>query len=140
MTTPGKVSVLAVTPSQHDRSALEHIFSHSNWEIEFTRSLRDLAARVNRDEFGVVFTPERMPDGDWRDVLGEIESCQPSPKLLVVTDRVDGDTWAEVINRGGYDVLVKPFAPREVMWLVSQAWMAWRSDRQASPAVGAPLP
>ena len=38
--------------------------------------------------------------------------------------------WAEVLNLGAYDVLMKPFDATEVFRVVSLAWLSWKNDRE----------
>ena len=45
------------------------------------------------------------------------------PPQLIVADRLADDAlWAEVLNLGGYDLLMTPFEPEEVLRVVSMAW------------------
>ena len=47
--------------------------------------------------------------------------------MLIVTDRLaDERLWAEVLNLGGYDLLLKPFDPEEVLRVVNSAWTSWK--------------
>ncbi len=44
-----------------------------------------------------------------------------------MTDRLaDERLWSEVLNLGGYDVLLKPFEPGEVLRVVNSAWTCWK--------------
>lgn len=56
-------------------------------------------------------------------MLATCESLPNSPRLLVVSRYADERLWAEVLNLGGYDVLLKPFEPMEVTRVVAAAAM-----------------
>jgi DNA-binding NtrC family response regulator len=57
--------------------------------------------------------------------------------MLIVTDRLaDERLWAEVLNLGGYDLLLKPFDPEELLRVVSSAWASWKFSRDGSTAGG----
>jgi len=43
------------------------------------------------------------------------------PKFVVASQRADGRLWAEVLNLGGYDLLMKPLDADEVAWLAESA-------------------
>ncbi len=53
----------------------------------------------------------------WRDLLAEIDEMG-----VIVTSKVaDERLWAEVLNLGGYDLLMKPLDPAEVLRVVTMA-------------------
>jgi hypothetical protein len=70
-----------------------------------------------------------LPDGDWSDVLDALggSSCT---NLLVTARTADDRLWADVLHRGGYDVLVQPFDPLEVQRVLTVAW-----DQQQSRGI-----
>ena len=71
----------------------------------------------------VVVTDTALPDGDWRRVL-EIVEREVSPKIEVVVAcscLSDPKLWLDVLERGGYDVLVEPYQPEEVQRIVEAA-------------------
>jgi len=99
-------------------------------------------------------TDANLPDGrTWKDVLREIEAtpmaigthqgqayrndkeaellCGSKPPLIVVDRLADDALWAEVLNLGGYDVLVKPFDEKEVLHVLTMA-CGFRRRRAAS--------
>lgn len=55
-----------------------------------------------------------LPDDDWRQVLAQLETLQSEPVLIVASHLADEDVWAEVLNLGTYEVLLKPFRAEEV--------------------------
>ena len=62
-----------------------------------------------------------LPDGDWRQ-LWDLLARDPSPPMFIVTSRLADDAlWAEVLNVGGYDLLLKPFRAEEVIRMVHGA-------------------
>jgi DNA-binding response OmpR family regulator len=68
-----------------------------------------------------------LPDGDWRGMLDEVAAMPKPPSLIVSSRLADERLWAEVLNLGGYDVLLTPFDENEVFWV---AYFAWRSSRK----------
>ena len=50
----------------------------------------------------------------------------PDPPVLIVTSRLaDEYLWAEALNLGAYDVLVKPFDASEAVRVLDSAWRHW---------------
>jgi DNA-binding response OmpR family regulator len=73
----------------------------------------------------VIVCERRLPDGDWRDVLGLALDLPHPPTVIVTCRQADEHLWAEVLNLGGYDVLAKPFDEREVGRSLTLAWERW---------------
>lgn len=137
------VTVLVISPYEEDHIALRNIFSHSNWILRTARTWREAQDGLATDTAPVVVSEACLPDADWQDVFTGLESA-PGRPLLVVTSRLaDERLWGEVLNLGGYDVLMKPFDHTEVVRVLGLAWLNWRNSRDTAerkaPA-GAALP
>jgi DNA-binding response OmpR family regulator len=128
------VTVLAVSPFEDDHLFLRSIFGHSKWQIHSARSWGEAQAFLSRQPMPVVLCESELDDGTWKDVLGGL-SAAPDPPALVVTSRLaDEYLWAEVLNLGGYDVLMKPFESTEVFRVISLAWLNWKNTRERARA------
>ena len=75
-----------------------------------------------------------IADGNWQVLLANLQSRSHPPHLIVSSRLADERLWAEVLNLGGYDVLVQPFDCGEVLRVARMAWMAWRQERQNQTA------
>ena len=75
---------------------------------------RTARTRLRRDLVSAVLCEQALPDGTWRDILEFISHTNEQPPLIVTSMLADDHLWAEVLNLGGYDVLVKPFHEQEV--------------------------
>jgi len=134
---PSNATVLAVLPEAEDRMALTGILRRPGWKLRAAGTFGKARLLLNRSSIGVVISERAFPDGrGWRDLLGVIQGM-PDPPPLIVADRLaDERLWAEVLNLGGYDLLPKPFAAKEVLHAVSAA-CRWRESRHRP--VAAPL-
>ncbi len=125
--------ILAVLPEREDRTSLKKIVAGCNWKLHWARSFEQARAYLRSGLVGVVISESRLEDGfGWREVLHETHSC-PVPPLLIVADRLaDEALWAEVLNIGGYDLLLKPFESREVLHVLGGAWRCLHKVRAAA--------
>lgn len=124
------VTVLAVSPFDEDHIFLGHLFSHSNWQVHQARSCGEALEVLRRHLIPVVLCESEMPGWSWKDALAEL-GRRPEAPLLIVTSRLaDDNLWAEVLNLGGYDVLMKPFDRLEVLRVISLAWLHWKQQRE----------
>ncbi len=124
------VTVLAISPLEDDHTFLRNIFSHSNWRLHNARNWREARAVLAHNPTPVVICESVLEDANWQDVLLSLSRMPDSPVLIVSERLADERLWAEVLNLGGYDVLMKPFDVAEVFRVVSLAWLSWRNDRE----------
>ena len=125
-------TILAVFPVGEDRSALEIIFGQSDWRLQFAETFQEAQTHLRTSLVRVVISEGTLPDGrTWKDLLGELQEL-PNPLPLIVADRLaDERLWAEVLNLGGYDLLMKPFDAREVLHAVTTA-SGFRSSQRTT--------
>jgi DNA-binding NtrC family response regulator len=109
--------------------------------MDHVTNLAEAGSRLRQRSYGAVLTEARLPDGAWTDVL-ELTDHLPVPSALIVTDQLaDERFWAEVLNRGAYDLLAQPFDETEVQRILEHACQQaclWRPVSAARPfAAGA---
>ncbi len=126
---PMPVQVLAVSGEDGDHELLRSIFGHSNWTLHTAFSRSEALDLLRYNNIPVVICERDLPDGTWKDVLAEVGSFSRPPHVLVTSRLADERLWAEVLNVGGYDVLVKPFVPAEVFRTISLAWLNWKDTK-----------
>ena len=137
---PENISILLVSPSSEDLSALRRILHHGDWHLQRAADCREAAKHLQKHGASVILCDRDLPDGDWKDLLQQILVMPNQPLLLVVSRNADEGLWAEVLNLGGYDVLLKPFDRSEVLRVISMAWRQWWSGVRRKPVSGSALP
>ena len=68
-----------------------------------------------------VVTDTRLPDGDWRQVLEIVEQGRRKIEVVVCSGLGDAKLWLDVLEQGGYDVLVQPYQREEIQRIVEAA-------------------
>jgi len=124
------VTVLAVSPFDEDHIFLTHLFSHSNWRMHQARSCSEALKLLRQHSIPVVLCEAEMPDQGWKRILAELGRLPESPLLIVTSHLADDALWAEVLNLGGYDLLMKPFDRLEVLRVIGLAWLHWKEHRE----------
>ena len=119
------ISILLVSPHPEDATSLRHILHHEDWHIAHAGSIADANRIIESRRPAVVLCERELPDGNWKDLLHSEERQPGSPLLLIMSKHADEHLWAEVLNLGGYDVLMKPLDRGEVARVVSMAWRYW---------------
>jgi DNA-binding response OmpR family regulator len=128
----GPVTILAVSPAEEDHLLLSHVFSHSNWKYGSVRTCAEAVEVLRESGVAVVICAAELPDGTWKDLLQRLAGQPVPPRLIVASRLADDRLWAEVLDRGGYDVLGMPFEPPELIRVVSLAWRQWQHESESA--------
>jgi DNA-binding response OmpR family regulator len=125
------VNVLCVSPFDDDHQKLSYIFSQSKWQLAHAFSCDEAVQSVKSQPFPVLICEKDLAGQCWRSMLRRLRflALKPEPRLVVSARLADDQLWSEVLNLGGYNVLEKPFDKHEVFWVVSHAWLDWKSER-----------
>ena len=127
-------AVLAVSPSPAERVRLRKILSQENWRLHEASDCCEVLV-LSRDQSVPVLLCERdHVDGNWEDLLNTTASLPAPPNLIVFSRLADESLWAKVLNVGGFDVLIAPFEPEEILRVTFAAWSRWQCDFGASNA------
>ena len=124
------VRILVVTPKEHEVSTLSHILGHSAWTLTTASDIGSACGLLRQHHVHVVMCDARLEDGTWKDMLDVIADLPEPPQLIVTASHADDRLWAEVLNLGAWDVLVKPYRPKEVYRTIHLAWQHWADHRR----------
>ncbi len=130
--------LLAIPGGEGERDFLGNLSTESGWELHLARTFQEAVTVMQTQRAGVVLSETRFADGHcWRDLLKEIQRHEFPPMLIVADRLADERLWSEVLSLGGYDLLLKPFEPEEVLHVVKSAWRSWQLARRKSRRVAA---
>src|SRR5690349_774363 len=115
------VTVLAVA-AEPERAALRRMLEHSRWTLIEASTVEEASATLRECISVVLICEAELPDGTWIELLNRAQSLSAPPPVIVTARQADDDLWMQVLNRGGYNVLGKPFSEREVFEMISVAW------------------
>ena len=123
------ITVLTVNSNMEDRLSLERIFDSNGWTIQGAKSIRE-ATQLLKDRPSLILCEKDLPDGNWKDIFREAQRLDEAAPLVVVSRKPDERLWAEVLNWGGFDVLLTPFVRNEVERVMHMAWRHQDRARQ----------
>lgn len=91
---------------------------HELWEASGVQEAqRALAA----NDFDVVVTDQKMPDGEWLAVLASAHEVDPTIPVILLTAAASIELAAEGMWEGAFDFLTKPCQPKDVRATVRRA-------------------
>ncbi len=114
--------VLVASSCADHYKPLRHIFRHFGWKMHRVSTCRDAEIFLSENLVAVLISDCNLPDGDWKDILGALSCVCCAPALIVASHLAEERLWAEVLNLGGYDLLIKPFDLKEASRVISMAW------------------
>jgi response regulator of citrate/malate metabolism len=128
-----KISILIASPYEEDHRSFRAIFRRSNWTL-LTASTIAESLRVLQDaDVSVILCERDFPDGNWKDLLESAPTATTFPPRVIVTSAdADNYLWSEVLNCGGFDVLLKPVEPQELFRVASLANRSWREQARTA--------
>jgi DNA-binding response OmpR family regulator len=125
----GGPSVLIISSFEEDHIRLLTILVDCHCEARAVRTCQQGLAIMREQAVSIVICERDLPDGTWRDILQALDKLCDHPCLIVTSRLADDHLWVEVLNLGGYDVLLKPLDHEEVVRSIDSAWRNW-SQRQ----------
>jgi DNA-binding NtrC family response regulator len=117
-------TILVIGPLDSRRRALRNILTPPQWEVREAATYGEAIAILDNRSIEVAICDTEIEDGNWQVLLANLQSRANPPNLIVSSRLADERLWAEVLNLGGYDVLVQPFDSREVLRVARMARMA----------------
>ena len=100
---------------------------HEIWEASgVEEARRSLAA----NDFDVVFTDQKMPDGEGLAVLAAAREADPALSVIFLTAVGSIELAVESMRQGAFDFLTKPFQPEVVRATAQRAWERTRLLRE----------
>lgn len=127
------IPILLASSDPEDHAVLPEILDASAWRWNHSRNCRQAEKRLQSGRIGVVLCERDLPDGSWRDLFEACRYLKKPASFIVCSRLADEQLWSEVLNLGGYDVLIKPFVPEEVVRVVHAAWRSWQRASAAAP-------
>ena len=125
---PDGAAVLAVSPLPADRVRLREILSQGNWKVNEASDCSEALALLRGQSVPVLLCERYHADGNWEDLLKATARLPAPPNLIVFSRLADASLWAQVLNLGGFDVLLTPFDQEEVLRVTFDAWSRWERD------------
>jgi DNA-binding response OmpR family regulator len=117
-----------------DRLRLREILSQKNWKVHEASDCREALALLQDKRIPVILCEDDQIDGAWDGLLNAAARLPAPPNLIVFSRLADASLWAKVLNLGGFDLLMTPFEPEEVLRVTFAAWSRWKCDFSSNAA------
>lgn len=128
------VELLLVSSRELDHTTVTEILRRSHWKLQEAFGLEEALAFLRDHAVPVVICESTLPDGNWVRFLEEVAQLPEPPSVIVSSRLADERLWAQVLNLGGYDLLLIPFRPEEVLRTSHLAWLSWSRTKEGRMA------
>ena len=127
------IAIVLISPLESDWHSLARVYGRVHTQIEWFRTCSAGLEFLRTSAGAVVISTTELADGTWQDLLVALADFSPPPVVVVASRLGDETLWAEVLNIGGYDLLLTPFEPEETMRVIKGAWTAWQRHVESAP-------
>ena len=134
--------VLVVDDEADIRDLMEMTLMKMGLSVETAVGVTDAKAKLDDNDYSLVLTDMRMPDGSGLEVVQYIDELMLDTPVAVITAFGNADHAVEALKAGAFDYLQKPITLSQLRSLVKSAVKVNEPEAEetAKPAVAAPVP
>ncbi len=116
----GRDSILVVVPSEQDCCLIVDCLTKDGLVVHPTNNLLDVVLHQVALTISVILYDTDAPE-HWRHALQQLLRIQPAARVVFLSRLADDKMWMEVLESGGYDLVMKPLNATEVRSVVQSA-------------------
>ena len=117
-----KIQVLVVEDDQDMRDFIQEILLEKGYAVTTAANGQEALERLDEFPFPIVVSDLKMPVMDGITLLDKINSRKVlKPFVILITAFGDIDDAIQLINRGAYDYIIKPFKLEQLLIVVKKA-------------------
>ena len=134
--------VLVVDDEADIRDLMEMTLMKMGLSVETAVGVTDAKAKLDDNDYSLVLTDMRMPDGSGLEVVQYIDELMLDTPVAVITAFGNADHAVEALKAGAFDYLQKPITLSQLRSLVKSAVKVNEpeAEESAKPAAAAPAP
>jgi two-component system, NtrC family, response regulator PilR len=109
MAVESKNKILVVDDEQSIREFLELLLTKEGYQVKTTGSAVEALQILEKDRFDVIFMDIQMPQMSGIEALIALKKMDPTIEVIVITAFGSTEIAIDVIKKGAYDFIAKPF-------------------------------
>lgn len=113
--------ILIVDDEQIALRNLEHIMKKEGYDVTATQSGPNALKLLEEQQFDLVLTDLRMEKVDGNQILRRCKELSPDTEVIMITGYASLQSAIQVMKKGAYDYVTKPFKLDEVRKVVKEA-------------------
>ncbi|MEQ1884752.1 MAG: hypothetical protein ABL967_06795 [Bryobacteraceae bacterium] len=130
-----RIRIVALLTDDADRHLLAGLAAKMRWSVEFAGTLGEARGLLQQRKTPIVLYDRDLPATNWREAM-HLLSSTPTPVYTILLSRVADDyLWAEVMRRGGHDLISTPLRMEDTVRAIRLAWSFWSNSMRVPPMV-----
>jgi two-component system response regulator PilR (NtrC family) len=113
--------ILVVDDERSMQEFLEIFFRSEGFDAVTASDVESALLQLESDEFDVVITDIKMPEGSGLDLLTAVQRIAPETVVIMMTAFASTETAITAMKQGAYDYITKPFKVDEIRVVVEKA-------------------
>ncbi len=122
--------ILVVEDDAGVSASIEMLLPARGYQVEVAARAQDGLERAAANEFDLVITDLRLPDGDGMSVIRALHKSQPALPIIMMTSYSSLDTAIAALKNGAVDYVIKPFHNDALLFAIERALTARRMQRE----------
>jgi len=115
--------ILVVDDDEYIRGGCARILAKEGWSAvcvnDGNQGLKEI--RGNPNDYDVVLLDQLMPGMSGLEILDQIRTLNSNLPVIIMTGSVTTDSANELVQKGAFDCIPKPFTPDELRAVVRKA-------------------
>ena len=107
--------------SDRNRFRIRTFLEQERLVVTSADGLQDAQRLLSGLTYDLVLVDAELSDGSWLDLLEFILDTKKACEMIVCSRLGDGRLWAEVFQRGAYDLIAEPYEQQQVLRIVQGA-------------------
>jgi DNA-binding NtrC family response regulator len=103
------------------RKNLEQQLRQRRYDVAAVGTIAAAQDLLSRDNFDLMFTDLRLPDGEGTDLLRQIQTRAQKPLVVIVTGFGSVESAVSCMRDGAFDYLIKPFSSDQIEFTLRKA-------------------
>ena len=122
--------ILAVDDSDPIRRLLRLVAGASSFPCDTAGTVQEASRLIQRNHYDIVFLDYQLPDGTGMDLLEERRAHLSQTMIVMVSAEHELNTVVQLIRKGTYDFIPKPFTREALEERLEKVVEEWRSRVQ----------
>jgi DNA-binding NtrC family response regulator len=115
------IDCVFLTPSEQEAETVSRLLAPWLIRVHQAVTLDEARAMLPATGAGVLLTEVVFPGGDWEDAYEMLARYYPRLTLVVAATQADEHFWIDVLERGAYDLVSRPFSAEELRRILTNA-------------------
>ncbi len=110
--------ILVVDDDPYFLRVLSRILAGENFRVNTAESATQAAQALQKDNFDIVVSDLRLPDGDGLSILQELRKSGADTPVVILTAYGEVDSYLAAMNAGAIEYLNKPVKTEELVAII----------------------